>query len=134
MKNTFNKSLIATALVALFTVSFSTASFAIDEKNPSGVELKFVGNMKNQPVFELTTNHPEETEFTVSVLDENNVVLFKDNVKSGIASKKFMLNTEELGDAAVRFEITGRKSNKTVVYEINRNSHVVSDLVINKVK
>ncbi|RYY52094.1 MAG: hypothetical protein EOO05_22350 [Chitinophagaceae bacterium] len=133
MKNIFNKAL-AVALVAIFTVSFSTKALAIDETNTSGVELKFIGNLKNQPIFQLTANHPEETEYTVSVIDENNVVLYKDNVKSGVAGKKFMLNTEELGDASVRFEITGKKSNKTIVYEVNRNSHVVSDLVINKVK
>jgi len=133
MKNIINKTL-AVALVAIFTVSFSTKALAIDETNASGIELKFIGNLKNQPIFQLTANHPEETEYTVSVIDENNVVLYKDNVKSGVAGKKFMLNTDELGDASVRFEITGKKSNKTIVYEINRNSHVVSDLVINKVK
>ena len=133
MKN-INKTLAAIAFVALLTVTSFTTASAIDETNPSGVELRFIGNLKNQPIFQLTANHPEETEFSVSVMDENNVVLYKDNVKSGIAGKKFMLNTDELGDASVRFEITGKKSNKTIVYEINRNSHVVSDLVINKVK
>ncbi|MET0634602.1 MAG: hypothetical protein ABWZ25_01160 [Chitinophagaceae bacterium] len=133
MKNIFNKAL-AIALFAVFTVSFSTSAFAIDETNPSGVELKFIGNLKNQPIFQLIANHPEETEYSVSVMDENNVVLYKDNVKSGVTGKKFMLNTDELGDASIRFEITGKKNNKTIVYEINRNSHVVSDLVINKVK
>lgn len=133
MKNIFNKTL-AIALVAIFTLSFSTAALAIDETNPSGIELKFIGNVKNQPIFQLTANHPDETEYSVAVLDENNVVLYRENVKGGVAGKKFMLNTEELGDAAIRFEITGKKSNKTIVYEINRNSHVVSDLVINKVK
>ena len=133
MKNIFNK-VLAVALVTIFTVSFSTSALAIDETNVSGIELKFIGNLKNQPIFQLTANHPDETEYTVSVMDENNVVLYKDNVKSGVAGKKFMLNTEELGDSSVRFEITGKKSNKTIVYEINRNSHVVSDLVINKVK
>ena len=134
MKTIFNKTLALVALVAIFTVSFSTSALAIDETNPSGIELKFIGNLKNQPIFQLTANHPDETEFSVSVMDENNVVLYKDNVKSGVNGKKFMLNTEELGDASVRFEITGKKSNKTIVYEINRNSHVVSDLVINKLK
>ncbi len=135
MKNTFNKTrLAALALVTIFTLSFSTAALAIDEKNPSGVELTFIGNVKNQPIFQLVANHPDETEYTVSVLDENNVVLYKDVVKSGATGKKFMLNTDELGDTPVRFEITGKKSNKTVVYEINHNSHVISDLVINKVK
>ncbi|RYY53363.1 MAG: hypothetical protein EOO09_18270 [Chitinophagaceae bacterium] len=129
-----NIKFFAVALVAIFTLSFSTSANAIDETNASGIDLKFIGNVKNQPIFQLTTNHPEETEYTVSVIDENNVVLYKDNVKSGVAGKKFMLNTEELGDASVRFEITGKKSNKTIVYEINRNSKVVSDLVINKVK
>jgi len=123
----------AVALVALFTVTLAQAAPAT-EKNPTGVEFKFIGNHKNQPVLELSFNNPEEVEFTVEVVDEYNTVLYKDVVKANNTTKKFLLNTEELGNVGLRFQITGRKSNKTVVYEVNRNARVVEDLVVNKVK
>lgn len=68
------------------------------------------------------------------MVDEYNTVLYKDVVKANNTTKKFLLNTEELGNVGLRFQITGRKSNKTVVYEVNRNARVVEDLVVNKVK
>lgn len=123
------------AIVALFTVTLAQATPTTGtEKNPSGVEFKFIGNHKNQPVLELSFNNPEEVEFTVEVVDEYNTVLYKDVVKANNTTKKFLLNTEELGNVGLRFHITGRKSNKTVVYEVNRSARMVEDLVVNKIK
>ena len=122
----------ALALVALVTLSFTAA--ATEPTEPSGVEFKFVGKLKNQPVLQVTFNNAEETDFIVEVLDEYNNVLYRDNVKANNTTKKFMLNTEELGNAAIRFEITGKKSNKTTVFEVNRNSRVVEDYAVNQVK
>lgn len=135
MKNVFtNTRIAAIALVALFTLALNTQVFANNEKNPSGVEIKFIGSHKNQPVLELHFNNAAETEYTIEVVDEYNVLLYKDVVKANAGVRRFMLNTEELGNVGLRFEITGRKSNKTTVYEINRNARVVEDLVVNKVK
>ena len=129
-----NFRLAAIALVTLFTVAAVTPALAIDGNLPAAVELKFIGNLKNQPMFQLSFNGAEETDYTVAVVDEYNNVLYKENVKASGNAKKFLLNTEEISTAGLRFEITGKKSNKTVVFEINRNSRVVEDLVISKIK
>jgi len=135
MKNvTTNIRIAAIALVALFTVALNTPAFANKEKNPAGVEIKFIGSHKNQPVLELNFNNPVEGEYTIEIVDEYNVLLYKDVVKANAGIRRFMLNTEELGSVGLRFEITGKKSNKTAVYEINRNARVVEDLVVNKVR
>ena len=42
--------------------------------------------------------------------------------------------THELDSVELRFEVTGKKTNKTSVFEINRNQRVVEDLTINKIK
>jgi len=95
--------------------------------------LKFIGNIENQPVFELAFTNADESEYTVIVRDEYNTVLYRDNVK-GNATKKFMLNIEDLGNTGVQFEITGKKSDKTVIYEVNKKSRFIEDVVINKMK
>lgn len=133
MKNkSLNIRIAAIALATLFTVAFVSPAVA-NNNLPAAVELKFIGNLKDQPMFQLSFNGAEETEYTVAVLDEYNNMLYKETVKAG-ATKKFLLNTDEIGSADLRFEITGKKSNKTVVFEINRNQRVVEDLVINKIK
>jgi hypothetical protein len=82
----------------------------------------------------LTFNNIENSEFTVVIRDEQENVVYKDFVKAGTTSKKYLLNTEELGDIAVHFEITNKKTDKTVVYKINKSTRFVEDVVVNKVK
>ena len=132
-KVSINPRILAIALVTIFSVAFLSPAFAIDEKKVIPVDLKFVGNIENQPVFELAFRNADESEYTVVVRDENNTVLYRDNVKGNV-TKKFMLNIEELGNTAIQFEITGKKTDKTVIYEVNKNSRLIEDIVINKMK
>jgi hypothetical protein len=132
---TLKTRIVAIALVAALTVAFTTPVLAnTTGENPQAVELKYLGQYKNQPVFELTFKNSEEAEFTVVIRDEQDNIVYKDFIKSGVTSKKYMLNTDELGDVPVNFEITSRKTDKTVVYKVNKNTRVVEDVVVNLVK
>ena len=139
MKNTFiNSRNLAIAIATVLSFGFTSTAKANDEKKPVPVEkksipveLKYLGNIENKPVFQLTLSSAEENEFTIVVRDEYNTVLYRDNV-SGSTSKKFLLNTEELTGVGVQFEITGKKSFKTVTYEVNKSSRLVEDVVVNK--
>jgi hypothetical protein len=135
MKTQMNKFRIAAiALVAVFTVALSTPVLAEDGKNPVQTELKFIGEIKNQPVFELTFNTEDESEFIVVIRDEFKNVLHRETVKTGTASKKYLI-TSELADLDIlQFEVTGKKTDKTVVFQINKNSRFIQDMVVNKVK
>lgn len=133
MKKVFmNTRILAIALAATFTTALSSPALANEEKKAIPVELKFVGNIGAQPVFTLNFTNIEENEYKIVVRDEYGNVLYRDKVKGGNITKKFILNAEELGEVAVQFEITGNKSEKTVVYEVNKKSRLVEDLVINK--
>lgn len=127
-----NTRIAAVALVLSLTLVFSAAKAT--ETNPSGLELKFIGNLQNQPVFHLSYNGAVENEYTIVVRDEFNNILYKDHVKGTSISKKFMLNTEELGDVDVTFEITDKKVGKPVVYSVSKNSRTIQDVVVNKLK
>lgn len=133
-KLSINSRILAIALATIFSVGFLSPAFAIDdEKKTIPVALKFIGNIENQPVFELAFTNADENEYTVIVRDEYNTVLYRDNVKGNV-TKKFMLNIEDLGNTGVQFEITGKKSDKTVIYEVNKQSRFIEDVVINKMK
>jgi hypothetical protein len=134
MKTSIKARVIAVALATIFTVGFTSAALANDGKNVIPVELKYLGQFKNQPLFELNFTNADESEFVVIIRDQDGTVLYKDNVKAGSISKKFLLNTEELGSVNLQMEIIGKKSDKTVVFAINQNSRVVEDVVVNKVK
>lgn len=134
MKKVFlNTRLASIALLLSFAVAFATPALANTGENPSGVQLKFIGNLKNQPVFQLSFTSAVENEYIVTVRDQDNNVLYRDVVK-GSSTSKFLLNTEELGDASVTFEVSGKKAEKPVVFEINKNSRTIQDIVVSQVK
>ena len=132
MKN-FGMMLMA---VIAFTVTFSNTTLANGEKNPksSSIELKFIGHYENQPVFQLNLNNIEEDEFSITFRDDYGNVLYSGKVKGSNISKKFMLNTEEIGDNVLSVEVKAKKNDKAEVYQINRNRSYVEETVVNKVK
>jgi|SRR5687768_12945986 len=129
-----NTRIFAVALAVAFTTAFSTPALAIDEKKTIPVELKFVGNVNNQRVFQLNFTNTEVNEYTVIVRDSYGFVLYKDKVRGSNMNQKFIFNTEELGEGEIQFEIIGKKTDKTAVYEVNMVPRLVSDVVVSKVK
>lgn len=124
------------AIVALaFTLAFSTPALANDgdKENPT-TELRFIGNMENQPVFELNLGNNED-EYTVIFRDEYGNILYSDKFKGATGlTKKFMLRTEDFGDASLNVTVKSKKNKSTEVYTINRNHSYVEETLVNKVK
>ena len=135
MKKIFrNNRLIAVAFLTFFSGT-SINLQANDKDSLVPVELKYVGNIKNQPLFQLSfAGSPEQNEFIIHVTDQYGTALYKENIKGETFSKKFLLNTDEIGDELVRFEITCKKSGKSVTYEVNRQTRFLQDMVINQLK
>ena len=103
------KAIILIALIAV-TLGFSTVTLANDEgKTKNTTELKFIGNMENQPVFQLNLTNTEEDEFTVTFRDEAGNILYTDKFKGANINKKFMLKSEEFGDAALHVIVKSKK-------------------------
>lgn len=126
--------IIAIALFAVTSITTSTKVLANDEKNNVKSELKYIGNVNNQPVFHLVLDNIAAQDFTVIIRDEYSNVLYRYSSNDGSFNKKFQLNTEDIGDDAVRFEITTGKNQKPVVYEVNRNTRTVEEVVVSKLK
>ena len=135
MKKVFNYRNTAIALFSLLTIAMAPAVHATDDKNVVSAELRFIGNFRSKPVFEVTfTNPGAQTEFVINIRDEFGNSLYRESVNSSVTSKKFLLNTDEIGDDVLRFEITSKQNNKTVVYEVNQNSRFVEEVLVTKMK
>jgi hypothetical protein len=124
------------AIVALaFTLAFTTPSMANDgEKGDHKTELKFIGNMENQPVFELNLADKIEDEYTVIFRDELGNVLYSEKFKGAGLTKKFMLKSEDFSDTALNVTVKSKRGNTTDVYSINRSHSYVEETQVNKVK
>ena len=127
------KIIIATVLFSVLGFIQVNASDTTLETPALPVELKFAGTFKNQPLVQLNfTGSTEDNAYSISVTDESGIVLYNADVKGGIFSKQFLLNTNDLGDAVLNFEITGRKSGKKVVYKVSRQTNVSEQMDIVK--
>ena len=136
MKQIFrNNRLIVIAFFTVFSVSAASSAMANGSNNPLPVELKFIGNINNQQIFQLNfAGNAEENEFVINIRDEEGNLLYRENIKGEVFHKKFLLNNDEIGNGKLFFEITGKRSNKTVLFEVKHQSHVVEDMVVKKVK
>jgi hypothetical protein len=131
---TRNYGFIAIALIA-FTFAFTNTTLA-NEEGPSKhvTELKFIGNQDNQPVFELNLNSATEDEYTVTFRDEFGNVLYNERIKGTSISKKYLLKSEDFGDADLKVIVKSKNNNSTDVYSINRSHTYVEETTVNKVK
>ena len=135
MKKIFvNNRILAIAFFTVFSVA-STAVLANDGSKVLPIELKYTGHVNNQPLYKLIVNgNTSHDEFTVIIRSANNDVVYKENIKGENFTKSFLLNTEEMGDDTLHFEIISKNTKKSVTYDINRNTHLEDEMVISVLK
>ena len=82
MKKVMNKNkTIIVALMAILGTSFSNPVTAMDKKSdPPGVEIRYVGFVSNNPVFEISTRHTVAVNFIITVRDESGLLLYSVNI------------------------------------------------------
>src|SRR5437773_11592883 len=130
-----SKSVIVATLFAIFSTAFGHTAQANDSSRIIPVELRFLGEVKDQLVFQLNVDgNAEDNEFTVTITDEAGLTFYKENIKGEKVSKRYLLNTDEIGDNTLRFQITSKKSSQTVVYQVNHVARQIQDVIVNKLK
>lgn len=129
-----NYRMLAVVVLAL-SLTFSTVSMANEGgKRKHVAELKVVGKVENQPVFQLDLNSSEADEFTVTFRDDLGNVLYTDRFEGANISKKYMLKTEDMAEATINVVVRAKKSGTIEVYTIDRNTSYVEETVVNKIK
>lgn len=135
MKKIFrNNRIVAIAFMTIFSTVMAPAVMA-NENPVIPVELKYAGKLNNQPVFQLNVNgNAEHNEFLIVIRDEYGNALYWENIKAETFTKRFVLNTDEIGDDKLRFEITSKKTKQTIKFDVDRNSKTVEEMSVNQVK
>lgn len=128
-----NNRLIVVAFFTAFSVSSAQDAMAGDSTNTIPVELKFMGRSNNHLQFKLSfAGNIDHNDFTIIIRDEKNTMLYKENIKGENFSKSFLVNTDEVGDNKLTFEVISKKSKESVVYEVNRKTYVAEEMIVNK--
>lgn len=127
--------MITMGLFTLCTMGLSNATFA-GIKSDSPTEFKFIGNVRNNPVFQLNLNNTDADSYFISVKDQSNNVLYSEKVKGVNLSRKYQLDIDESDLNAPGFgvsvEVTSAKTHKTQVYKISSTTTVNKNIVIAK--
>src|SRR5450432_1661390 len=121
--------MITMGLFTLCTMGLSQATFA-GAKTDDPIEFKFIGKIKNRPVFQLNLNNNEAEEYFIRIKDENYDVLYSEKVKAKDAnfSRKYGLDIEDADlnspQFAVIVEVTSSKTHVTKVYKVSSHRSV----------
>lgn len=136
MKQTIKTTkMITMGLFTLCTMGLTNATFAgVKTENPA--ELKFIGKIKNQPVFQLNLNNNDADEYYINIKDADYNVLYSEKIKGENLSRKYQLAIDESELHApgfgVRVEVTSAKTHKTLVYKISSQTSVTENIVVAK--
>lgn len=132
MRTTMKNAVIGLfTLVAVTTGSNANATTVVTDAAPTA-ELKMIGRLDNQPVFQLSLNNASNERFVVVVKDEFGAILYQENVSGVNIKRKYQLNTEELGYVGITIEVTSTKDTKPAVFTIENSTRVVAETVIVK--
>jgi hypothetical protein len=127
--------MITMGLFTLCTMGLSNTTFA-NAKTGNPSEFKFIGKVKDNPVFQLNLNNDDADSYFISLKDENNNLLYSEKVKGVNLSRKYQLDIDEADlDAAsfgISVEVTSASTHKTQVYRIKSQTTVKSNIVIAK--
>ena len=129
--------MITMGLFTFCAMGLSQATFA-SVRTDDPIEFKFIGKIKNDPVFQLNLNNNEAEEYFIKIKDENDNVLYSAKVKAKDAnySRKYRLDIDEenlnADRFAIRVEVTSSKTRITQVYKISSHTTVNDNITVAK--
>ena len=117
-----NKAVII-AVMAFISTSFSNPVSAMDKKSdPPGVEIKYLGFLDKNPVFEIVFTNVQVDNYYVTIKGESGNTLYSEKISGKNISRRYRIDTEEeISEGGLRFEIRTGTTNKTEVYTAGIN-------------
>jgi len=130
-----NKAIIF-GLMAIISTSFSNPVSAMDKKSdPPGVEIRYLGFVNKNPVFEITTSNVQADNFFITIRDEAGTILYSEKLSGKKLSRRYRIDTEEeIADGGLRFEVRSVKSKKTDVYIVGVNENITREMAVTRIK
>lgn len=138
MKNSMiNFRTLVVATIALFSVSFASATSLEDGANNIPINLKYLGANNNSPIFQLSFTNTNIEQFEITVTDGYNTI-YTETVKGKGLLRKYQFVSNELNSSSVDDELVVAIKNTTtktvVTYKIhpgapaNKETELVASL------
>lgn len=133
MRTVIKNAVIGLVIFLTLTTNVSATPTNVANVLPAA-ELKMIGRLNNQPVFQLSLNNTANERFVVIVKDETGSILYQENISGVNIKRNYQLNTEELGYVGITFEIINTKESKPVVFTIENSTRIVTETFVVKSK
>ena len=136
MKNvtTTMSKLVAIIAVVILSVASANATGKENNKKETPVEVKFLGNLNEQPVFQIQFDNATEEEILFVLRDAEGTVVYSEKFSGKKFSKKFQFEKADLSDLNVQLELVSKKTNETQAYTISKSTRTVDEVVVSRLK
>lgn len=136
MKVINNSKAIIIAIMAIISTSVISPVSAMDKKiDPPAIEIKYLGFVERNPVFEISMNSSQTDNLFVTIRDDAGNILYTEKLSGKSFSRKYRIDTEEeIKDGGLRFEVRSFNSNKTEVYVAGVSENTVREMAVTKIQ
>ena len=124
---------ILIAIMAVFTTVLTSPAMATVKADPPVTEMKYLGIIERNPVFELKLNGIYADSYLINIRDASGTVIFSEKLSGKNISRKYRIDTEdEIPEGGLRFEVKSLKTKKTDIYVAGMTENVTREVAVTK--
>lgn len=128
-----NYAMMALTLFFVFSFAFSGVALATNHNgDTTPVEVKYLGELKNGPVFQVNIKNDDLDEYTITIRNTDGNILYTDRVNKKDYSQKFLVNVDEFEDGPIKVEVKSKDNKTADVYQIKTDNKFVQETSVTK--
>ncbi|WP_157473857.1 hypothetical protein [Flavihumibacter petaseus] len=123
----------ALVLALVFTAGTANANGEkVKDANRIPVDVRYVGSINQQPVLEVAYDNPAGEAMNITLRDLDGNVLYTGSFTDKKIAKRFQFDNQGSDDIKIKLTVSQGKKSQTEIFQINRNSQVIEQVVVAK--
>ena len=128
-----SKNTILIAIIAVFSAAFTNPAAAATKADPPVTEVKYLGVIGSNPVFELNLKNYQSDNYYITIRDAAGTIIFSEKLSGTNVSRKYRIDTEEeIPEGGIRFEVRSLKTKKVDTYVAGVTENVTREVAVTK--
>ena len=124
------KTVLFAALFLFITLSKEVQ--AADSLKKPPVEVRYIGAIDHNPVFQIEVDNQNGEEMYLTIRDEYGTHIYSEVIKEKKYSRKIHLVSEEADDKKLTLSLRTKKSNQTQVFQIYKTTRTIEEIAVSK--
>jgi hypothetical protein len=120
---------------AVFTLLFAgilnaAPAQATDKIKDVPVEVKYLGSVDGEPLFQIAFNNPLGEEVSITLRDQDGYIIYSDVSKDKAYSRKLRFEGIETDRLRFMLSLRTKKDTQTKTFEITKNTRTIEDVAV----